>query len=101
MGRAVNLEVKLPPHVRPTDETSDQLIKKFLKECSKESIVQYMYENSAWTRRFTKRSVTERMKRSKYRKNAQKYQEELNSEKTEAPKKKKKVKTHQTSSNKQ
>jgi lysyl-tRNA synthetase class II len=90
MARAVNLEVKLPSHVRPTDETTEQLIKKFLRECSKESIVQYMYENSAWTRRFSKKSVVERQKRLKYKRTAKKNQQELNNETAESPKKKKK-----------
>lgn len=91
MARAVNIEVKLPPHVIPTDETTDILIKKFLKACSKESIVQYMYENCAYTRRFTKKSVVERQKRLKYRRNAQKHNKELISESEEKTKKKKKT----------
>ena len=99
MGRAINLEVKLPAHVKPTDETSEQLIKKFLKECSKESLVQYMYENSAWTRRFNKRSDVERARRIKHRKTAQRNQQELNNE---IPKQTKKQGKHQqTSVNKQ
>jgi hypothetical protein len=89
MSRAVNLEVKLPSHVRPTEETSEQLIKKFLKECSKESLVQYMHENSAWTRRFTKKSVKDREKRLRYKRNAKKYQEELNNDSPDKVKKKK------------
>ncbi len=91
MARAVHLEVKLPGHVIPTAETTDILIKKFLKACSKESIVQYMYENCAYTRRFTKKCVLERQKRSKYRRNAQKHNKELISMPEEKTKKKKKL----------
>ena len=101
MARAVNLEVKLPSHVRPTEETTDQLIKKFLKECSKESLVQYMYENCAWSRRYTKKSVKEREKRLRYKRNARKYQEELNNELPKKAKKKKFVKKDQMTVNKQ
>jgi hypothetical protein len=89
MARAVLLEVKLPPNTKPSAESTDFLIKRFLKECSKESLVQYLYDECAYTRRFTKPSVKERLKRNKYRRNAQKYNEEVNSEKIEAPKKKK------------
>ena len=72
MARAAHLEVKLPPHVKPTDETNDQLIKKFLKECSKESLLQYLAEKSAHSRRFEKRSDAERARRLHYKRNAKK-----------------------------
>lgn len=90
MARAVLLEVKLPPNTKPSAEATDLLIKRFLKECSKESLVQYLYDECAYTRRFTKPSVKERLKRSKYKRNAQKSNLELNSETIDAPKKKKK-----------
>ena len=96
MSRSANLEVKLPPNVRPTEETTDALIKKFLKECSKESLVQYLYENSAMTRRFEKRSVKERNKRMKYKRNAQKHNEELSKEIEKGAKKPKRVKKQQS-----
>lgn len=89
MARAAHLEVKLPPHVKPTDETNDQLIKKFLKECSKESLLQYLAEKSAYSRRFEKKSVVDRQKRLKYARNAKKYNEEFNGEVTKTKKKKK------------
>lgn len=89
MSKSANLEVKLPPNVRPTDETTDALIKKFLKECSKESLVQYLYEKSAMTRRFEKKCVRERNKRMKYKRNAQKYNEETNKELDKTNKKQK------------
>jgi lysyl-tRNA synthetase class II len=90
MARAVLLEVKLPPNTKPSAEATEMLIKRFLKECSKESLVQYLYDECAYTRRFTKPSIKERLKRSKYRRNAQKHNLETNSETLEAPKKKKK-----------
>lgn len=91
MARAGLLEVKLPPGVNPSSESTEMLIKKFLKECSKESLVQYLYENCAYTKRFVKKSVKERLKRNKYKKNARNHNEELNGDKVEVPKKKKKV----------
>jgi hypothetical protein len=90
MARAANLEVKLPPHVKPTDEASEALIKKFLKECSKESLVQYLFDNSAWTRRFTKKSIKTRAKKLLRTRNSKKYNEEINGDKIQTPKKKKK-----------
>jgi hypothetical protein len=89
MARAVNLEVRLPSYTKPTDETSEALIKKFLKECSKESLVQYLYDNSAWTRRFTKKSIKMREKALNRARNSKKYNEEMNKEKIDLPKKKK------------
>ena len=92
MARAGLLEVKLPPGVRPSNESTEMLIKKFLKECSKESLVQFLYENCAYTKRFEKRSVRERLKRNRYKKNARVHNQEINGEKLEeAPKKKKKT----------
>jgi len=78
MARAAHLEVKLPSHVKPTDETNDQLIKKFLKECSKESLLQYLAEKSAYSRRFTKKSILVREKKLRYKRNAKKHNEETN-----------------------
>ena len=89
MARAAHLEVKLPPHVKPTDETSDQLIKKFLKECSKESLLQFLAEKSAYTRRFEKKSVITRQKKLKYKRNAKRHNEELAKDAQTKTKKKK------------
>ena len=89
MARAAHLEVKLPPHVKPTDETNDQLIKKFLKECSKESLLQYLAEKSAYTRRFTKKSILIREKKLRYKQNAKKYNDELNGDLVKKAKKRK------------
>lgn len=89
MARSAHLEVKLPSHVKPTNETNEQLIKKFLKECSKESLLQYLAEKSAYSRRFEKKSVVDRQKRLKYARNAKKYNDELNGDIVSKPKKKK------------
>lgn len=97
MARAVLLEVRLPPNTKPSAESTEILIKKFLKECSKESLVQYLYDECAYTRRFVKPSVKERLKRSKYRRNAQKHNLEVNSEALDEPKKKKKKQKPQNS----
>jgi len=91
MAHATLLEVRLPDGVRPSSESTEMLIKKFLKECSKESLVQYLYENCSYTRRFEKKSVTERLKRNGYKKNAKRHNDELNGEFKEVVKKKKKV----------
>lgn len=90
MSRAVLLEVKLPQGTIPTADTNEMLIRKFLKECSKESLVQYLYDECAYTRRYTKKSVKERLKRSRYKRNAKKYNLEINSEVEKEVKKKKK-----------
>lgn len=95
MSRAVLLEVKLPPGVNPTADTNEMLIRKFLKECSKESLVQYLYEECAYTRRFVKKSVKERLLRSKYKRNAKNYNLEINSETEKEPKKRKKSRNSQ------
>lgn len=89
MARSANLEVKLPPHVRPTEETTDQLIKKFLKECSKESLQQFLAEKCAYSRRFTKKSIIVREKKMRYKRNARKHNDELNGDLPQKPKKKK------------
>lgn len=89
MARAVNLEVKLPPHVKPTNETNEQLIKKFLKECSKESLQQYFAEKCSYSRRFTKKSIIVREKKMRYKRNARKHNNELNGDLPQKPKKKK------------
>jgi hypothetical protein len=90
MARAALLSVSLPPGVRPSAESTENLIKRFLKECNKDSLVYYLYENSAMSRRFTKKSIKERQKRINRLRNSKKYNEELNKEGIEAPKKKRK-----------
>jgi len=92
MSRSVNLEVKLPHYTKPTDETNDQLIKKFLRECSKESLVQYLSEKSSYSRRYVKRSVVKRQKRLKAKRNAVKYNKEFNGNSIDDDKKQKKPK---------
>lgn len=68
--RPVNLEVKLPKNMIPSLETNEMMINKFLKACSKESLVQYLYDNSSYNKRFTKPSVLERQRKLKYKRNA-------------------------------
>lgn len=90
MSRSVNLEVKLPHYTKPTDETNEQLIKKFLKECSKESLLQYLAEKSTYSRRYVKRSVVKRQKRLKAKHNAVKHNKEVNGDGSEVRKPNKK-----------
>lgn len=84
--RPVNLETKLPKGLQPSLENNELLINRFLKACSKESLVQYLYENSSYTKRFDKRSVLERQRKLKYKRNArlanlEKLNEDKNKEK--------------------
>jgi hypothetical protein len=41
--------------------------------------LQYLFEKSAYSRRFEKKSVITRQKKLKYKRNAKKYNEEINS----------------------
>lgn len=69
--RAVHLEVKPHRGQQPSLEMNEVLINKFLKLCSKESLLQTLYEKSSYTKRYDKPSVVERQKRLLYRRNAQ------------------------------
>jgi hypothetical protein len=60
-----HVEVKLDPGVRPTDDTSEMLIRKFLKACTRENLSKYIYEHSHLCIRYTQPSVERRMKRLK------------------------------------
>lgn len=90
MSRAALLSVELPPGVRPSAESTEMLIKKFLKECSKDSLVHYLFENSAMSRRFTKKSIKERQKRLNRLRNSKKHQQEVDKDFIDDKKKKKK-----------
>lgn len=68
--RPVNLETRLPKGLQPSLENNELLINRFLKACSKESLVQYLYEYSSYTKRFDKASVLERQRQLKYKRNA-------------------------------
>jgi len=70
--KPVYLEVKPQKGQQPSLELNESLINKFLKACSKESLLQELYEKSAYTRRFDKPSVLERQRQLRYRRNAQK-----------------------------
>lgn len=89
--RPVNLETRLPKGLQPSLENNELLINRFLKACSKESLVQYLYDNSAYTKRFDKPSVLERQRQLQYKRNARKANlESLAEINNETPKKKKK-----------
>lgn len=90
MSRAALLSVELPSHVRPSAESTDQLIKKFLKECSKESLVHYLFENSAMSRRFVKKSIKTRQKKINRLRNSKKHQQDVDRDFMDEKKKRKK-----------
>lgn len=69
--RPINLETKLPKGLQPSLENNELLINKFLKSCSKESLVQYLYDYSSYTKRYDKPSVLERQRQLKYKRNSQ------------------------------
>jgi hypothetical protein len=93
--RPINLETKLPRGLQPSLENNELLINKFLKSCSKESLVQYLYDNSSYTKRFTKSSILERQRQLKYKRNAQIANLQAHTEE-KVNKKKKKVVQKQT-----
>jgi hypothetical protein len=70
--RPVRLEIKLPKGQQPSLENNEGLINRFLKACSKESLLQYLYESSVYTSRFDKPSVLERQRQLQYKRNAKK-----------------------------
>lgn len=70
--RPVRLETRLPKGQQPSLENNEALINRFLKACSKESLLQYLYESSVYTKRFDKFSVLERQRRLQYKRNARK-----------------------------
>ena len=70
--RPVRLETRLPKGQQPSLENNETLINRFLKACSKESLLQYLYEHSVYTSRFDKPSVVERQRRLEYKRNARK-----------------------------
>ena len=87
--RPVNLETKLPKGLQPSLENNELLINRFLKACSKESLVQYLYDNCAYTKRFDKASVLERQRQIKYKRNAKIANLELSKEPEDGARKKK------------
>lgn len=87
--RPVNLETKLPKGLQPSLENNELIINRFLKACSKESLVQYLYDNSAYTKRFDKASVLERQRQLKYKRNAKLANLEAMKDPESSPKKKK------------
>lgn len=89
--RPIHLETKLPKGLQPSLENNELLINKFLKACSKESLTQYLYEYSAYTKRYDKPSVLERRRQLKYKRNAQIANLEAHTEEKNNKKKKKVV----------
>lgn len=87
--RPVNLETKLPKGLQPSLENNELIINRFLKACSKESLTQYLYDYSAYNKRFDKPSVLERQRQMKYKRNARKANQESMMDNSESPKKKK------------
>lgn len=87
--RPINLETKLPKGLQPSLENNESLINRFLKACSKESLTQYLYEYSSYTKRYDKPSVLERQRQIKYKRNAQIANLELQKEEKTNKKKKK------------
>lgn len=86
--RPINLETKLPRGIQPSLENNELIINKFLKACSKESLTQYLYEFSAYTKRFTKTSVLRRQDKMRQKRNARLANLEKNKEETNTKKKK-------------
>ena len=76
--RPAHLETKLPKGKLPSLENNELIINRFLKACSKESLLQYLYENSVYTKRFDKPSVLERQRKLLYKRNARKAAQEKN-----------------------
>ena len=87
--RPVYLETRLPKGQQPSLENNEALINKFLKACSKESLLQYLYEYSAYTKRFDKPSVLERQRQLQYKRNARKANSEKLKDLSDTVKKKK------------
>jgi len=86
--RPINLETKLPKGLQPSLENNELIINRFLKACSKESLVQYLYEYSSYNKRYDKPSVLERRRQLQYKRNARLANlETLSDEKTYSKKK--------------
>ena len=58
-----HVTVALPPGVRPSDEMSEVLIRKFLKACKKEDLQRNVLDKSADVRRFERPAQVERVRR--------------------------------------
>ena len=58
-----HITVALPPGVRPTDEMTEVLIRKFLKACKKENIQANVFDKSADVRRFDRPANVERLRK--------------------------------------
>lgn len=94
--RPVRLETKLPKGQAPSLENNENLINRFLKACSKESLMQYLYEYSIYTKRFDKPSALERKRKLQYKRNARKANADKMNDPGEKIKKKSKTPTKTT-----
>ena len=97
-----HITVALPPGTRPTDDTTELLIRKFLKACKKENIGLNVFEKSNLVRRFERPGQTERMRRKRAKERALREYNKLNDPNynDKAPKKKKRE-DHKTGSSKE
>ena len=60
----------LPPDVKPSLETNELLIKKFLKSCKKEDLQKKVFDKSAGVRRFETPRQKERQERRRNKERA-------------------------------
>jgi hypothetical protein len=58
-----HVTVALPPGVRPSDEMSEVLIRKFLKACKKEDLQRNVLDKSVEVRRFDRPANVERLRK--------------------------------------
>lgn len=86
-----HITVALPPGTRPTDDTTELLIRKFLKACKKENIAMHVFEKSADVRRFERPANKERLRKRNAKERAIREYNKLNDPNAndKAPKKKK------------
>lgn len=70
--KGILLETKLHKGQHPSVDNNESLINRFLKMCTKEGLMQELYEKSSYTKRFDKPSVVKRQKKLLHRRNAQK-----------------------------
>jgi hypothetical protein len=86
-----HVTVALPPGVRPSDEMSEVLIRKFLKACKKEDLQKNVLDKSAMVRRFDRPANVERLRKRAAKERAIREYEKHNDPKAndKAPKKRK------------
>lgn len=65
-----HITVALPEGVSPSQETTDMLIKRFLKACKKENIAQNVFEKSHLVKRFERPAEIERQRKMRCKRKA-------------------------------